>query len=789
METHNEYKYYNDVTVTIKCNTGDYTLSAINKKGLPGDNCGAHLESLTIEPPVVSTSNPQGIATKGTITVIDYHDSVFNFLRSHLDNYINGKKSGEQESKLLPKVEITIDCFTGTYNCSGYILDWSMNFSGSIPSIDLSWSNVCPDGSSEVKDNTAVENTSYRNDDGGVQKLIDELKNKYNSNLKFVFIDSGGVEHEDINNYLQFRSDPVNYKISGQPQTENGTLNGFMFIVNNVSTKSGDNISGEISKDDLNKYETHIKDPEKTASNNKENVASELIFVQNGKYPAYSNWTIDKTTYCVIPMTSFSFSTEFKKLALQSKILTNPNGGTVEQGGVTTQTNASAADASADATSKAQDQSNDAITVKFDCENVMSFNRNDIMSQINFVVFNENGIKHPVSGTAMVRSCTYTLKGGVVHASVECTQVFGSLIVKENNTVAPGVGANAGDNASKGKNETAVPNITDTTSIDYITYLKSEDKYPVSLDADKTEALVNDGTFAAHVAEFLNDFGSFTGFNKLLSHSFVKKLIATGNFGLLTLLLGAANYGINASANAFGSDFIDAIHINPEFSKYSVFCSSNTGKTPYDYKSGGLGIAHWDSGNYINIYENIGFKDNTTLGADVLLTSGSITSWNKGNFVYYDTNGNTYTIERYFPTFSSGAVPTLFDNGLKQNNDWLLWATSILNYKANNVHVFQQYLFKLWITKMWIPVINILKSKHSRADHAVCLQDAVRLARAKSSKSKYAKDAYGKNVATQYSYYRGDDKRYVRQKCFCRRCADIIGVVVNSGNPQYIITK
>ena len=183
-----------------------------------------------------------------------------------------------------------------------------------------------------------------------------------------------------------------------------------------------------MSMSNKDKFLVKIKDPEKTASNDKDNNATELIFVQNGKFPAYSRWTIKDITYCVIPMTSFSFNTEFKKLALQSKILTNPNGSTTEQGGVTTQTNASAADA---------------ITVKFDCENVMSFNRNDIMSQIKFIVFNENGLEHPVSGTAMVRSCTYTLKGGVVHASVECTEVFGYIIVKEENKDAPSVSTNA----------------------------------------------------------------------------------------------------------------------------------------------------------------------------------------------------------------------------------------------------------------------------------------------------------------------------------------------------------
>ena len=785
MEVHDQYRYYNDVKVIIQCNTGEYEISKINTKGIPGDNCGAHLEALTIETPVVSASNPAGIGTKGTVTVIDYHDSVFNFLRSHLDVYINDKKAGKPEYKLLPKVLININCFTTEYSCEGYLLDWSMNFSGSIPSIELSWSSLCPDGNSDTKDNTAVQNSSYTNADLGVQKLINDIRIKYNSNLKFIFVDSNGVEHEDVSNYLKFRNDPVNFNTSGQYQSTNGAVNGFIFVANNVATNSGDNVYGYISESNKDKFLVKIKDPEKTASNEKDNNATELIFVQNGKFPAYSKWTIKDITYCVIPMTSFSFNTEFKKLALQSKILTNPNGSTTEQGGVTTQTNASAADAAASEKSKVQEQSGDAITVKFDCENVMSFNRNDIMSQIKFVVFNENGLEHPVSGTAMVRSCTYTLKGGVVHASVECTEVFGSIIVKEENKDAPSVGTNA-----NGSNVEVNGNKND--NMDYIAYLKSEDKYPVKLEFDKTKELIDNGKFAVHVSKFLNNYGSLTSYAKLMNFSFVEELIDSGNIGLLTLLIGAANYGIveSEATKALGPDFIDAVHQNPKHSKYSKFCSTDGGKSPYSYKSGGLGIAHWDSSNLGTIYSEVGFDTdiNTEEISKIILTSGSIT-WNNGEFIYYDLNNNKHSVKRKFPKFSKDATFTLFDNGLKQNNYWLLWANKVVYYKENGVFVFQQYLFKLWMTKMWLPVLNTLKSKKSQPNHIICLQDVIRISRAKNSANSYIKNVPGKNVATQYTCYGGDDERPIRQKCFCRRCSDILGEIINKKYQQYLINK
>ena len=81
---------------------------------------------------------------------------------------------------------------------------------------------------------------------------------------------------------------------------------------------------------------------------------------------------------------------------------------------------------------------------------------------------------------------------------------------------------------------------------------------------------------------------------------------------------------------------------------------------------------------------------------------------------------------------------------------------------------------------MWEPVYNKLKSINNSGDHKICIQDIVRISRARSSATSYTTDydgktVCGKNVEIQYIAYANDKKRYMRQKAFCRRCCDIIG--------------
>ena len=275
-----------------------------------------------------------------------------------------------------------------------------------------------------------------------------------------------------------------------------------------------------------------------------------------------------------------------------------------------------------------------------------------------------------------------------------------------------------------------------------------------------------------HVNEFLKSYGSTNGASRYIPYSFVQNLIASGDYGLLTLLLAVANYGVSGAPANWS---LDAVNLNPDYKKKKPFCASNTGKAPFDHTKGGLGIAHWDSGNLDDIYTTIGFdKSDVATQAQkdhfksLLVTDNSITGWKPIKF-----NG----IDRVAPIFSKKHPDIrLFDKGLKQDSAWLAWAKKVVYYRTDSGdYIYNKYLFRLWVQKFWVPTVNSLKKKQSTAAHKIGIQDAVRIARAGNSATGLIYSSAGKNVQQQYQIYYNDKERYMRQKAFCRRCADIIG--------------
>ena len=744
MTPQTQYRDYNRVKVTIITDAGNYVISNVNCKGLPNypdDNkSGAHLQSIEITAPVVGQANPQSVGTTGNVTVIDYQDAVFNALRGHLNGYL-GKVDSTPKKQLLPKIKIDIDCFTNSKSWTGHILDWSLQFSGTIPSLQINWSTVCPSNEPEQPDALPKEATYY-----SPKSLIDVVKNAYKEDIPF--IDESG---KDMTGEIKFINDSVVFDLSKIQSCENKLLDTYNFIISNCKSND-DKVLGckEASSD---KYVVFIKNPEENAQKTEDgDICKGLIFVQNGKYKEYEQMRLSSGEQCyVIPMTSFSFETNMKNLVLQSRVLANPNGNVSSSSSGTSVTSGSAASTEASAESSSKDASADAIGVSFECYNVMTFNLNNSSSKIKYLIFNERGQKHVLSGEGTVRSCKYSLSGAVIKANVECTEVFNGCDGKS--SPAPATSDPPSEAAQQ-----ALENVTE-----YKKYLCSEDDRITVVSQDNTRSV-----YKAHVKEFISTYGDLEGTNRLLDFSFVKKLINDRDFGLLTLLIAVANYGIKDPPANWK---LDAVNLDPGYKSKKPFCASNTGKSPFDYKKGGLGIAHWDSGNLDDIYMQVGFPADMSKAdqdhfSKLLVTSGTV-SWGSGSF-----SGMSRTI----PHFSKGAKMRLFDKGLKQDSKWLKWAHDILYYKTPSGEMpFQYFLFELWFNKFWYPTVNNLMSKSPSGSHRPCIQDAVRIARAGNSATGLISKSCGKDVASQYSVYYNDKERYMRQKAFCRRCADIIG--------------
>ena len=772
MQLYPEYKDYNVVEVKFL----DYVISNINKQGtLPGrkiDN--VQLQSVSIKGPVLgggdqpvvattgaaaAAANAAQISASGSIVVDDYKHMLFNVLADNLDKVIKDSSSAE----LTPAIIVKISCYTGTTEYKGHILSWNMSYSGTMATITINWSVIAPDSIPPAE----VSPGSYETPSGCVKSLQDQAQAEY----PIVFVDEG-KEYTDLNSKIQFNSN-FYYNPNKLSPTGNYLVSAYSEMTRNATTKSGDPLGYRVED---GKFIIYNANPQKsTAPKSSDNETEGFVFVQNGKWLPYQKRSDGKT---VIPLSSFS--TEFTNLniALMGNVRGGLNGHySMYTNGYSLQTG-DANTAAASNTGEAGQS--DPVTIKVECYNVMCFSINNIEQKIALECYDESGLPiQTLCINAVVRSVEYECSGAVVKASIECTNIFNT----DESTISVDGAYNdkqSGDNMSSTSDNTTSSSSSssssqqssNSTQTDYKKYLCSEDNKVTPLSLDRTETLLNNGEFDMHVNEFLKSYGSSNGANRYIPYSFVQNLIISGDYGLLTLLLAVANYGVS---NAPANWSLDAVNLNPDYKKKKPFCASNTGKAPFDYTKGGLGIAHWDSGNLDDIYTTIGFDPSevaTSAQKDhfksLLVKDNSITGWKPIKFA---------GINRVAPVFSKKHPDIrLFDKGLKQDSAWLAWAKKVVYYRTDSGdYIYNKYLFRLWVQKFWVPTVNSLKKKQSTAAHKIGIQDAVRIARAGNSATGLIYSSSGKNVQQQYQIYYNDKERYMRQKAFCRRCADIIG--------------
>lgn len=751
MNLYPEYKDYNKVTVTFL----GYTVSNINTKGpLPGRAIdGVQLQSLSIKG--TSLDNPKEIGAGGTLTLLDYKHTLFNILSNNLDKVM--KK--DENSKLFADITIEVCCYSGKTTYNGHLLKWSLSYNGGASVITVEWSVVAPD--------TVATKPINGNFDTPEALIEAGQKASSGNNMKFVYAEDGILyENSDVSGRIKFASsfyyDPTKLLTSG-----NSLVDVYRAVATNSTTSNGDPLYYTIEGDTFYVYSSNPKNS--TGASNVAKTCDGLVFVQNGKWPAYYKRSDNKV---VIPIADFSADIDSSKMTLMGNMRGNFNGTQVVYNHqVSTQVGAQLNSVQA-ANAADGSNNNDPVTLKLDCYNIMSFDVNNKEQPISVEVYDETGILIPTfSVNNMVRSVNYDLSGAVVKASIECTNIFN---LDETSATYTDVATQSQDDNFTPDDQPSQsnPDGLNASDLDYKKYLCSEDSKVTSLSKDRTVDLMNSGEFDTDIDEFLKRYGSLTGAYRYLDMSFVYSIISHGNYGLLTLLISVANYGITGAPPNWS---LDAVNLDPDYKKRRPFCASNTGKAPFDYTKGGLGIAHWDSGNLDDIYTTVGF-DPSEVASDsqrkhfqsLLVKDNSITGWK--NITYKG-------IPRVAPIFSKkNPSIRVFDKGLKQDAAWLSWAKKVVYYRDNNGHfVYQHYLFRLWVQKFWVPTVNTLRKKQSNSSHIIGLQDATRIARAGNSATGLINKSCGKNVARQYEIYYNDKERYMRQKAFCRRCADIIG--------------
>lgn len=774
-----------------------YVISNVNTKGLPDAGCGAHLESISITSPAIGggQENSDQIGSSGNIVLIDYKNTIFNMLTQHMATYLASTDTFSEDSlmknaDLLPRVDIEITCYTNTVRYLAYVKNWNFSFSGSTPSIRLNWMTVCPQQTPLLQQTANVQFTKVSECIKAIQASATGKK------TKFKYHDNYNVTHtadDDIDAHLSFINDAYWYNPPGA-YISNPLIEAYHNLVNSLKTKDGYTLVGQMDGND-DEFVVYIRDARKNKQlNDLSTICPNLIFVHNSPYKPFEKTADGKI---VVPIHNMTFDTDFSKIAVQAKLMPNMNGNKVATPqGYTTQ-NGTPDESIAALNSDYAGIGNDAITINFSCYNVMAFDRNNLNAPINIQVFNEHGELSPISGPAIVRTCNYSLKGGMIEAQISATQAFNSIIT----TVDTGDGnqvnmtlaeikipkspfASYDENGESYESHASNNKTSSNTLYDgfkqYRDALIAEDKNPVSFKYDNTIKLTMDSTFDEHVEEFFNEFAPTKGTeNHSITYDYVEKLILSGNFGLLALLIGVANYGISGEVPQYLDS--DVVLLDKDYMYSKPFCSSNTGKQPYEYENGGLGIAHFDTGNLLHIYEDCGFdldidKDHFS---KLIVRDDSITGWQEGVFK---------NEKRLFPIFNrriSEVAVRSFNGGLYRDDQWKKWADRLLKYNDTdgNGRIFQKYMFELWMKSFWLNTRNKLSARmKDGGSHKICVQDAIRIARAKSSSGSYLKDkygnfVYGKDVETQYIAYANDHKRYMRQKAFCRRCGDIIGAV------------
>lgn len=751
----NQYINYNFVRVII-CEK--YTITNVQTKGLPDKNCECHLESLTIESAVVGPDNPDEIGAKGTINVIDYKDSVISKLIDKLNTYIKNGKDTVNNTH-LPEVQIDIECFTGSRSWRGHILNWQLNFVGTTPTLSMQWSTISP---TSVKTIPIPYHTHWNDP----VKLISKLSQTYKSHTPIVGPDDKEIKSGSL---VFINPEGVDLNMASLPSCGNREIDVYFFIAQN-SKFDGKLVTGEHYKDkDKEKFKLVYRQAKENDTKTEDGkVSNKLIFVQNGSYSPYKSRDVDGKI--VIPMTSFNYTLDMNNLVLAKRVIENANGTMVFGTYGNQQDNISQPQANSnqkDGTT-ADASSSSAIEVSFECYNVMTFSMNNLSEPIEYEIYNEFGQKHITTGKGTVKSLTYSVtNGSVVKASVTCTEYFGGSItdVKQGSSVGQASAVNSTNNSAEDvANQAAAEDAP------------KDDENPIPLSADKTEQCLSNGTFALHVSEFIDKYGELTKKARLLDYKFVKKIIDSGNYGLLTLLIAVANYGIKDPPSEWK---VDPVNVHKDFIKRPLFCADHDGKAPYDHKSGGLGIAHWDSENLKTIYTSVGFDPNLSSDDKSKLQklfiadkpykpeyTGRCIGWKSGTFK---------GMSRIFPEFDKSPKPSIrkFDNGLKQDATWLSWAKEILYYNQDGLdRPYQQYLFELWIKTFWIPV-----KKKVAASSRPRLQDVIRISRIGNSYGGLKLKLPGESVAEQFRRYVIQQPakyiRYSKQFYFCQRACKI----------------
>lgn len=557
-----------------------------------------------------------------------------------------------------------------------------------------------------------------------------------------------------------------------------------------------------------------------------------VVFIYNAPKPVTGLWN----NKLVIPLNSLSASVDSSSfIDAAFKITDTPNGTMVFTPSGRYMTNENAAGIYMRMSAIAGHNAKVSYKISMTCDNYIHW-ENNITAYAEIYSYTSNGLPGVVQGKYMVDQSAISWNGGVVSSTVHLTKQPAGIEASAEAVRNGGSNLHDAYNNSALKSQVSIMNqvydefmkgggeildrIEDNVSSEdcgspdfsqevpmcenqFKAYLCSKDSVPVPISVDKTITNLSNGKFDSAVSAAIELQKTSGRIIPYQSEFFQKNIVEDGNFGLLGLLMATANWGMSG--------------VPSEVSDPCMLCSANKSRRPwfgpnegngkgfFDYEVGGLGIAHWDSSNLQDIYESVGFS-RTEATAEML------------NLLYRKDADKASWAEITSGTGKGRMKPVLVDAEKKvrlfdgedkkrrglasryksddpSSNPWQNWANYILNYKdSSGVYTYQVMIARLWITKFWQRTIKSIR------DGKGTLNDVFRISRAGNSASgiigKCVQNGACVSVEQQYLNYMSgktkdkktgqmvpayDYSRYMNQKGFCRRCADLIGYMYSKG--------
>lgn len=446
--------------------------------------------------------------------------------------------------------------------------------------------------------------------------------------------------------------------------------------------------------------------------------------------------------------------------------------------------------------------------------------------------YTSNGLAGVVQGFYRVTSVTFQWSGGVISTSVQLENMPTALEQNAMNAVRGGGSTMAGVHDSSAlqtqtgiiksllnSSGTGSSSSDGTVSEDYVSsedrgepdndggsmassanfcsYLCSGYTNPVPVSVDRTPENMKNGKFNLAVDELI----SLVGTKRVLDVSsdwFKKHILEECNMALLGLLGGAGNWGFSNVP----SGVTDCMTLCKDGRKRKGWDAPDEahGKGLFDYKVGGLGIAHFDSGALYNLYRLIGFpaKYATREMLNLIFyTNANSAVWQdmgdgSGRKIPYLDNGGkcicNFDGMGTNASKRSGLASRFSASSPFPSKPWQDWAHEIL-YAQNSdgSYPYQRILFRYWVDHFWMEQRN--KLKNATLNDIFCI---ARISNSTPAKADTCCKRDGTAVApkAQYNAYcveyantRGktdEEKenkraRYARQLGNGRRVGDLIG--------------